>query len=159
MQEILKGLLAKYVENSSYSELTRDLRKDGFGEFVDAIDKDPQLMELLAELRREYSGDELDDTEYGIIPVDAPSARGIPVEHHGKIKFDSQACLKSCRGNCCKNRNYLMISMPDIYRIVSSKSASFLGIHSTRDLFDRKPPLVELIFGLMARNCGLRRSA
>ena len=39
-----------------------------------------------------------------------------------------------------------MISIADIYRIVSSRAAKRSGIHSTDDLFQRDPPLVEVFF-------------
>ena len=42
-EQILKMLLEKYG-HLSYSELTKALRQDGFGEFVDAIENDEHLM-------------------------------------------------------------------------------------------------------------------
>lgn len=55
-QQILEMLLGKYGD-LSYSELTETLRKDGLGEFVDAIENDPHLMELIADISEEYSPD------------------------------------------------------------------------------------------------------
>lgn len=144
-QQILEMLLAKYG-HLSYSELTETLRKDGLGEFVDAIENNAHLMGLIAETSNEFSPDVLGDTDYGIIPSTLQQIRGIPVEPHGTFPFDTQACLKRCRGNCCKDKNYLMINIADIFRILSSRGAQFFGICSTIDLFDRKPPFVELFY-------------
>jgi len=144
-QQILEMLLEKYGD-LSYSELTETLRKDGLGEFVDAIENNPQLMELIADISEEYSQDLSGDPEYRIIPKGVQQATGIPVDYHGTIRFDPQACLKACKGECCRNKNYLMINIHDIFRILSSKGAQFYDINSTIDLFDRKPPLVELFY-------------
>lgn len=144
-RQILEMLSAKYG-HLSYSELTEALRKDGLGEFVDAIENDEHLMALISEISKEFSTDVSGDTDYGIMPSIAHQIQGIPVEYHGTFKFDSQACLKTCKGNCCKNKNYLMINITDIYRILSSKVAQFFDILSTLDLFDRQPPLVELFY-------------
>lgn len=144
-QQILEMLLAKYG-HLSYSELTEALRKDGLGEFVDAIENDAYLMGMMSEISKEFSIHLPDDTEYGIIPSTVEHVRGIPVEYHGTFKFDHQACLRRCKGNCCKNKNYLMINITDIFRILSSEAARFFDIRSTTDLFDRKPPFVELFY-------------
>ncbi|MBA7709638.1 hypothetical protein ES703_118560 [subsurface metagenome] len=144
-QQILEMLLAKYG-HLSYSKLKEALRKDGLGEFVDAIENDADLMGLLAEISQEYGQDGLDDSEYGIIPSTAQQMRGIPVEYYGTFNFDPQACLKTCKGNCCKNKNYLMINITDIFKILSSEGAQFFDIRSTIDLFDRKPPFIELFY-------------
>lgn len=144
-QQILEMLLGKYGD-LSYSELTETLRKDGLGEFVDAIENDPYLMELITDISEEHSPDLLGDPEYGIIPEGVQQATGIPVDYHGTFRFDPQACLKVCKGECCRNKNYLMINIHDIFRILSSKGAQFYDVDSTIDLFDRKPPLVELFY-------------
>ena len=103
-------------------------------------------MELIADISEEYSQDLSGDPEYRIIPKGVQQATGIPVDYHGTIRFDPQACLKACKGECCRNKNYLMINIHDIFRILSSKGAQFYDINSTIDLFDRKPPLVELFY-------------
>ncbi len=144
-QQILEMLLAKYG-HLSYPELTEALRKDGLGEFIDIIENDSNLMELISEIGKEFSTDLLDDTDYGVMPSIDQQIRGIPVDYHETFKFDHKACLKRCTGTCCKNKNYLMISITDIFRILSARGAKFLEIHSTIDLFDRKPPLVELFY-------------
>ncbi len=144
-QQILERLLAKYG-HLSYPELTEALRKDGLGEFVDAIENNAHLMGLIDEISSEFSPDVLGDTNYGIIPSTVQQIKGIPVEYHGTFAFDPKACLKICKGNCCKNKNYIMISITDIFRILSSKGAQFFNIRSTIDLFDRKPPFVELFY-------------
>lgn len=144
-EEILEMLLEKYG-HLSYSELTEALRKDGLGEFVDAIENDPNLMELISEIAKESSTPLLGDVDYGVIPSIDQGISGTPVDYHGTFKFDPDACLKMCTGKCCKNKNYLMINISDIFRILSSKGAKFLKIGSTIDLFDPKPPLVELFY-------------
>ncbi len=144
-QQILEMLLAKYG-HLSYSKLTEALRKDGLEELVDAIENDAHLMGLIAEISQEFCPDGLDDPEYGIIPSTVQQIRGIPVEYHRTFNFDPQACLKTCKGNCCKNKNYLMINITDIFKILSSEGAQFFDIRSTIDLFDRKPPFIELFY-------------
>lgn len=144
-QQILEMLLAKYG-HLSYSELTETLRKDGLGEFVDSIENDAHLMGLISEIGNEFSPDVFGDPDYGIIPSTVQQIQGIPVEYNGTFPFDPQACLKTCNGNCCKSKNYLMINITDIFRILSSKGAQFFDIRSTIDLFDRKPPFVELFY-------------
>ncbi|UCE04317.1 MAG: hypothetical protein JSW07_11830, partial [bacterium] len=138
-------LLAKYG-HLSYSELTETLRKDGLGEFVDAIENDAHLMGLISEISQKISPDISGDTDYGIMPSTTQEIKSIPIDYHGTFNFDPHACLRTCKGNCCKNKNYLMIGITDIFRILSSKVAEFLEIRSTIDLFDRKPPLVELFY-------------
>lgn len=138
-QQILEMLMAKYG-HLSYEELTEELRKDGLGEFIDVIEDDPDLMGLISELSKEAS------TDHGVISAKDQEVRGLPVGYHETINFDSKACLQKCMGNCCKNKNYLMINITDIFRILSSKAANFFEIKSTIDLFDRNPPLVELFY-------------
>jgi len=137
-QQILDMLMAKYG-HLSYEELTEELRKDGLGEFVDTIQDDPDLMGLISELSKA-------STDHGVISARDHEVRGTPVEYHGTIHFDPKACLQKCTGNCCKNKNYLMINITDIHCILSSKAANFFEIQSTIDLFDRNPPLVELFY-------------
>ena len=143
-QQILEMLLAKYG-NLSYSELTQALRKDGLGELVDTIEADAELMGLISEISQEDSHS-LGDSEYGIMPASVQQKGGVPVEYHEAFNFDPQACLKKCKGNCCKSKNYLMIGITDIFRILSSKGAQFFNIRTTTDLFDREPPFIELIY-------------
>lgn len=144
-QQILEMLLAKYG-HLSYSELTEALRKDGLAEFVDAIENDDHLMGLISEMSKKLPQDVFGDGEYGVIPASDQQIRGIPVEYHGTFPFEPHTCLKACRGNCCRNKNYLMLNITDIFRIVSSKGAKYLDIHSTIDLFERNPSIVELFY-------------
>ncbi|MFH1282639.1 MAG: hypothetical protein ABII27_03135 [bacterium] len=144
-QKILEMLLAKYG-HLPYSELIEALRKDGLGEFVDIIENDSNFMKSISEIDKEFPTDLLDDNGYWVMPSVEQQIRGIPVDYHETFKFDHQACLKGCTGTCCKNKNYLMISMIDIFDILSASGAKVLGIHSTIDLFDRKPPLLELFY-------------
>lgn len=143
-QQLLEMLLGKYG-HLPYSALLKALRKDGLGEFVDAIENDAHLMESIAEIGREYE-DIVGDSECGIISSPTREIRGTPVEDHESFCFDPQACLETCNGNCCKNRNYLMINITDIFQILSSKGARFLNISTTVDLFDRSPPFLELFY-------------
>jgi hypothetical protein len=144
-QQILEMLLAKYG-HLSYSELMKALRKDGLGELVDAIENDPDLMGLISEISKEFSTELLSDTDYGVIPSIYQQISGVPVDYHGTFKFDPKECLKTCAGNCCKDKNYLMINITDIFSILSSDVAKLLKIYSTIDLFNRRPPLVELFY-------------
>jgi hypothetical protein len=144
-QQILEMLLAKYG-HLSLSELKAALRNDGLGEFVDAIENDAYLMGMMSEISKELSADLSSGTEFGIIPSTVQKIQGIPVDYRGTFKFDPQACIETCKGNCCKKKNYLMINITDIFRIISSKGAQFFDIRSTRDLFDRKPPFIELFY-------------
>ena len=144
-KKIMEGLLTKYGHLSD-SELRDALRNDGLGKFVDAIENDPIIMGLIDEISNELSSAGKIDREFGIIHQNVQPIQGIPVDYHGTIYFDPNACIRSCEGNCCKNKNYLMINIGDIYRIVSSKVAIFWGIKSTIDLFDHQPPFIEIFY-------------
>ncbi len=144
-QQILGMLLEKYG-HLSYSELTEALRKDGLGMFVDAIENDAHLMGMIKEMSQNYTSDVFSNPDCGFIPEKVQQVHGTPVDYDGTFHFDLSACLTRCRGDCCKNRNYLMIDLPDIYRIVLSKGAQFLAIKSTIDLFDRRPPFAVIFY-------------
>ncbi|MCP4111908.1 MAG: hypothetical protein GY749_41330 [Desulfobacteraceae bacterium] len=141
-QQLTEMLLSKYG-HLSYSELTETLRKDGLGKFVDQIENDPHLMKLITESSHELTPE---ISGYGVIPSTMQEIHGIPVEYHGTFPFDAQACLTKCKGNCCKNKNYLMINISDIFRIISSDAAEYFDIHSTIDLFEGNPPFAELFY-------------
>ncbi len=144
-QQMLEMMLSKYG-HLSYSELIETLRKDGLGQFVDEIENDPDLMKLISEASHGLTLEVSGDSGHGVIPSTMQEMQGIPVEYHGTFPFDAQACLTKCKGNCCKNKNYLMINISDIFQIISSDAAGYFDIHSTIDLFERNPPFVELFY-------------
>ncbi len=143
-EKILESLLSRYG-HLTYPELTSELRKNGLGEFVDLIENNPDIMDMISEASSELFNELPDDIATGIMPSGQPISGDI-VDLDGTIKFNQKACLESCAGDCCKSKNYLMININDIYNIISSPMAGFLDIHSTRDLFERKPPLLEIFF-------------
>jgi hypothetical protein len=153
-RQILEQLLARYG-NLSYPELRKALREDGLGELLDAIESGDCLTDLtglIGEIAEELPQDVFDhvfgdgDAAYGVMPSSVHLVPSIPVEYEGTFAFDSQACLRSCKGNCCRNKNYLMINIADIFDILSSRGARVFGIRSTTDLFDHEPPFVELFY-------------
>jgi hypothetical protein len=150
LDQIMELLGQRHGALSSDGFMER-LRQDGLGELVDIAEQmTRQLMEENPELAQQIASQspfwqDNDGVGDGIMPKQ-PEAESLPVELDDDIPFDQAACLKSCDGRCCRQRGYLQISIADILRIVSSPAAAFLGIHSTVDLFDRKPPLVVSFF-------------
>ncbi|MGD8210850.1 MAG: hypothetical protein PVF32_13395 [Desulfobacterales bacterium] len=141
---ILKILMDRYGHIEDLDQLQDAMRKDGFGEFIDALNDHPEIMDSILEEHREEIEQSLRHyTGSGTMAAQEP-VQGIPLDMNDTFKFDQGSCLAECDGRCCKNRNYLMISYPDIFRLLASTAASHLGIHSTRDLFDRRPPVIEL---------------
>ena len=144
-QEIMKMMMERYGD-LSLPELKKALRVDGWGELVDAAENDPRLIAMLSEAGSMFPSEDSGDRGFGVMPPGHSLIPSTPVEPDGTFPFDPEACLRTCKGNCCKNKNYLMIGITDILRIVGSKAARFLDIRSTTDLFDRTPPIVELIY-------------
>ena len=130
----------------SMDELKAHLREEGHGDVVDfaqeCLENNPELMEEIA--RSSSFGLPVDEGA-GVMPS-MPEVEALPVELEDPIFFDKQACLRSCSGNCCRNKNYLMIGITDIYRMVTSPAATRLGIRSTNDLFEGDPPLVQVFY-------------
>lgn len=146
LDRIFRALKSRYGHLSE-DEMTALMRQDGWGNLVDQIQEEfEHSPELVRELLRVFpmADPPVEDGE-GVMPV-RPRTEAMLVEPDGEIRFDQEACLRSCEGNCCKGKGYLMIGMPDILRIVSSKAARLFEVRSTDDLFRRDPPLVELFF-------------
>jgi len=144
-QQILDTLLTQYG-HLPYSELTEALRNDGLGQFVDALEQNETLMSMMADMSEEFARNLPDNLEHGILPSSLEQIPGVPVALHDTFAFDHLACLKTCKGECCKNKNYLMINITDIFRILTSKAAPFFHLRSTIDLFERQPPLIVLLY-------------
>lgn len=137
--------------NQIYTQLTQkyghldlngmmdELKKDGFGELVKELDLNQDLIDEFASNFGAGSNGEV-----GIMPTS--DFQGIPLTSEDMFKFEQRACLERCSGDCCKHKNYLMITLSDIHNLISSPGAEFFGIHSTRDLFEGKPPLLEIFF-------------
>lgn len=106
-EQILKKLLDRYG-HLSYPELTAALRKDGLGEFVDAIENNPDIMRLISEFSRKLPTDLLGDIGTGTMPSTSQQIRGIPVDYYETISFDHKACLEKCAGNCIANKMIIM---------------------------------------------------
>jgi hypothetical protein len=137
INQILEAIQNKYG-HLGFSEMKSAMRKDGLGDIVDLLEN-PELINSLDEQMNEEEKLEED----ALTPsLDIPS---IPLSANDNFKFDSKACLAKCAGNCCKRKNYLMVNLFDIHRILPSKAAKLLNICSTRDLFEGKPPLLELL--------------
>ena len=120
-------------------QMEAELRKNGLGMFADFLSANSDVVEQMArELRDGVDG------KSGVIP--SAQIHGVPLSAKGTFRFDNSACLQSCAGECCKHKNYLMITLPDIHNSISSRGGELLGIRSTRDLFEGKPPLLELFY-------------
>lgn len=144
LRHILEFMEGRYG-NLSLDQMKALVRADGFGDLVDeAEEMIGAYLELMARYATAFP-DEFDHEGVEVMPP-ARHSEALKVELDGEILFDQKACLKTCAGNCCRGMNYLMISLPDIYRIVSSPAAKLFGVHSTEDLFRRDPPLVKLFF-------------
>ena len=127
LNQIYDKIVKKYG-HLDLSEMKAAMRNDGLGELADLLEEMNEEGEL---------------GEEGINPsFDIPS---IPLSANDNMKFDSRACLAKCAGTCCKAKNYLMITLYDIHRILSSRAAELFQIRSTRDLFEGDPPFLELL--------------
>ncbi len=136
--QIYDRLMQKYG-NLDLKELKNELGKDGLGEFVDLLEKDQGLFsKMLRDLPSEL-GDEM-----GIMP--AVDISGVPLKSTDTFGFEQSACLEKCTGECCKHKNYLMISLADVHNIINSRGGEFFGIRSTRELFEGNPPLLEVFY-------------
>jgi hypothetical protein len=142
---ILRQLMGRYG-HLSLEEMKVRLREDGLEELLEAtkelMTNDPELVERLSELSP--FGPSVDEAAGVMLPT--AEVETLSVELDDDIYFDQKACLRSCAGTCCKSKNYLMISIADIYQIISSPAAKLLDVHSTSDLFGRDPPLVQSFF-------------
>jgi len=140
---MIKMLMNRYGHIEDLVQLQDAMRRDGFGDLLDAINENPEIIESCIEeygeeieqSRRHYEGS-------GIIPAQE-SIQGQPLGDDDAFRFDPRSCLTNCNGKCCKGRNYLMISYPDIFKLLSTPAAHHLNIFSTRDLFEHKPPIIE----------------
>lgn len=143
---IMKTLMDRYGHIEDLDKLQDAMKRDGFGDFIDAFNDNPEIMDSFIQEHNEeieqslrlYKGS-------GTISVQDP-VQGQPLEANDAFKFDPRSCLTECDGKCCKKRNYLMISYPDIFKLLSSPAAHHLNIYSTRDLIEQKPPIMELFF-------------
>ncbi|MBI4026828.1 MAG: hypothetical protein HY360_17725 [Verrucomicrobia bacterium] len=143
--QILRSLLSRYGDRS-YPEVAEAMRKNGLGWLVDSVEKDEHLMGMMSQITDALRAEAGASSEYGLIPSAQEEAQGMPIASDGTFLFDARACLAKCRGNCCKKKNYLMISVIDVYRIVASPGAQYFNIRSTMDLFERESPFVELFY-------------
>ncbi|MBI4871586.1 MAG: hypothetical protein HY814_08460 [Candidatus Riflebacteria bacterium] len=142
--QIFELLHERYGELSP-EEMKSFARLDGLGDLLEEVEEmvaaDP---ELVAACATGFPAGLVNDG------VDVMPASEHPVTLHleldDEILFDQKECLRTCAGNCCKGKNYLMIGLPDIFRIVSAPAMKRLGVHSTDDLYRRDPPLVQLFF-------------
>ena len=143
---ILKILMDRYGHIEDIDQLQAAMRDDGFGDFVDLLNDNSELIDsFMAEYREDIEQSLQNYTGSGTIPVQEP-VQGLPLTHYDTFKFDPRACLTDCDGKCCNGRNYLMISYSDIFKLLTSPAAHHLRILSTRDLFEHKPPIIELFF-------------
>jgi len=143
---IMKILMDRYGHIEDLDQLQDAMRRDGFGEFIDAFNDNPEIMESFVE----EHGEEIERSlrlyrGSGTMPVQE-SVQSQLLGTDDAFKFDPRSCLTDCDGKCCKGRNYLMISYSDIFKLLDSPAARHLNIYSTRDLFERKPPIIELFF-------------
>jgi hypothetical protein len=143
---VLKELMTRYGHIDDIEQLKAALTKDGYGDLVNLLTQNSELLDSFVEENREeinkcmkkYKGS-------GVMP----SQKNVQTERlaeSDRFQFDPQACMSRCSGACCKGRNYLMIVLFDIIKIVDSPAASYLNIHSTIDLFEHSPPYIELFF-------------
>ncbi len=141
---ILKKMMDRYGHIDDLDQLQAAMRADGFGELVDLLNNNPELINSFIDEHREDIQQSIRHyTGAGTIPIQEP-VNGQPLSDDATFRFDPQLCLTDCNGKCCKGRNYLMILYPDIFKILTSPAARHLKIHSTRDLIERKPPIIDL---------------
>ena len=140
---ILKNLMDRFGHIEELDQLQDVMRRDGFGEFIDAMNDNPAIMDSFLEEHREEIEQSLRHYKgSGTMSAQEP-VQGRPLGVNDAFKFDPGSCLTDCDGKCCKDRNYLMLSYRDIFRLLASPAAGHLNIYSTCDLFDRKPPIIE----------------
>jgi len=142
-REIVRMLMERYGDQS-LPDMKKAMREDGWGDLLDAVEKDPHVKALYSQFIGMFPSEGSGDPEVGVLPPGHSLAPSVPVEPDGTFPFDARACLRGCTGRCCKDKNYLMIGITDIFRIVGSRAAPSLDIRSTADLFDRTPPLIDL---------------
>ncbi|KPA13690.1 hypothetical protein MHK_006107 [Candidatus Magnetomorum sp. HK-1] len=141
---VLKVLMNRYGHIHDFEQLKAALTKDGFGDLVDQLTQNSELMDSFIEENKEEIDQSLKNyTGSGLIPAQENDL-GIQLAESDSFQFDPQACLSRCNGKCCKGRNYLMILYSDIFKIINSPVASYLNINSTIELFEHKPPYIEL---------------
>ena len=141
---ILKKMMDQYGHIDDLDKLQAAMREDGFGEFVDLLNNNPELINSFIDEHREDIEQSIQHyTGSGTIPIQEP-IYGQPLSNDDTFRFDPQLCLTDCNGKCCKGRNYLMILYPDIFKILTSPAARHLKIHSTQDLLERRPPIIDL---------------
>lgn len=144
--KIMKIVMDRYCDIDDLDQLHAAMREDGFGELVDLLNDNPQIINQFVEEHR----DDIEESfrQYrgsGIISAVEP-VQGLPLYAWDSFRFDPRACLAGCDGKCCKGRNYLMISYFDIFNLLASPAAHHLKIYSTRDLFESRPTFIELFF-------------
>jgi len=143
---IVKILMDRYGHIKDLDQLQDAMREDGFGDFVDLLDDNQELIDsFMAEHREDIEQSLRHYKGSGAISVQEP-VKGIPLNGYDAFKFNPRACLTDCDGRCCKGRNYIMVSYSDIFKLLTSPVANHLKIHSTRDLFETKPPIIEVFF-------------
>lgn len=141
---ILKMMMDRYGHIDDLDQLQDAMRSDGFGEFIDAMNDNPEIIDSFLEEHREEIEQSLRHyTGSGTMAAQEP-VQGLPLGLNDAFKFNPESCLAECDGKCCKDRNYLMISYPDIFKLLASPAARHLNLYSTCDLFDRKPQIIEL---------------
>ncbi len=141
---ILKKMMDRYGHIDDLDQLQAAMSEDGLGEFVDLFNNDPELINSFIDEHREDIEQSIRHyTGSGTIPIQEP-INGQPLSDDDTFRFDPQLCLTDCNGKCCKGRNYLMILYPDIFKILTSPAARHLKIHSTQDLIERKPPIIDM---------------
>ena len=141
---ILKKIMDRYGHMDDLDQLQAAMREDGLGEFVDLLNNNPELINSFIDEHREDIEQSIRHyTGSGTIPTQEP-IYGQPLSNTDTFRFDPQLCLTDCNGKCCKGRNYLMILYPDIFKIMTSPAARYLKIHSTQDLIEGRPPIIDL---------------
>ena len=134
----------QYGHIEDLEQLKAALTKDGFGDIVNMLTQNSELYDsFIEDHREEINQSILKYKGSGVMPAQE-NFQAKRLDESDYFKFDPQACLSQCNGECCKGRNYQMILYPDILKIVDSPVASYMNIHSTIDLFDHKPPYIEL---------------
>ena len=144
--QVFKELMNRYGHIHDLEQLKTALTKDGFGDLVNLLTQNSELVDSFVEEHREEIDQSIKKhTGSGIMPVQE-NFQAERLTESDYFQFDPQACLSSCSGECCKGRNYLMIVYSDVIKILDSPVASYLNIHSTIDLYDHDPPYIELFF-------------
>ena len=94
----------RYGHIEDLDQLQDAMRSDGFGEFIDAMNDNPEIMDSVLEEHREEVEQSLRHyTSSGIMAAQEP-VQGLPLDLNDAFKLNPGSCLSECDGKCCKDK-------------------------------------------------------